>query len=507
MVFVSGGLAKFANMKKIIVAIAVLLLAGTAASAQGGYLKNLGERTKNSIDNKVNNRVEGKVDETVDKALDRIFNGKKKTETETEQPAAKKAGAAWTCEECGKTGNTGKFCADCGAKQPAAEAPAGWTCEECGKAGNTGKFCSDCGAKKPGEEAARPEPKPAAAAPAAPKKQTATAYAKSDFVPGDEIFFEDTFEHEKLGEFPLRWDLLSGYAEVGEVDGRKVLAFTDDGNGTVQPLMKDQKHFLPDVFTLEYDLYTEVGEDVGEHTLDICFGNPDIDNWNGLVGWSTYWLRSSDNGSVISWEFQKPNGGDNTMGQKEIHIGMANNPQKEGWNHFAWSFNKRALKGYINGVRVVNIPNAKVPSHFWFHHEGTYKYACISNVRIAKGAVPLYDRLLSDGKIVTYAITFELGKADLKPESMVEITRVAKLMQEYPNLEFEVQGHCDASGSDKVNDPLSQKRAEAIVAALVEQGIASARLTAVGKGSHNPIADNKTEEGRAKNRRVEFVKK
>ena len=158
-------------------------------------------------------------------------------------------------------------------------------------------------------------------------------------------------------------------------------------------------------------------------------------------------------------------------------------------------------------MRVVNIPNAKVPSHFWFHHEGAYKFGCISNVRIAKGAVPLYDRLMNDGKIITYAITFDTGKATLKPESMVEINRIAKLMQENPALEFEVQGHCDAQGSDKVNDPLSQKRAEAIVDALVEQGIARARLSAVGKGSHQPIASNSTDEGRARNRRVEFVKK
>ena len=114
---------------------------------------------------------------------------------------------------------------------------------------------------------------------------------------------------------------------------------------------------------------------------------------------------------------------------------------------------------------------------------------------------------MADGKIVTYAITFDTGKADLKPESMVEILRVAKLMQENPDLSFEVQGHCDSTGSDKVNDPLSQKRAEAIVAALVDQGIAKTRLSAVGKGSHEPIASNSTEEGRSKNRRVEFVKK
>ena len=159
---------------------------------------------------------------------------------------------------------------------------------------------------------------------------------------------------------------------------------------------------------------------------------------------------------------------------------------------------------------MINLPNVMRPTRMALRsvsncEEGDRFY--LKNIRMAKGAVPLYDRLASDGKIVTYAITFDTGKATIKPESAIEIGRIAKLMQDNPNLAFEVQGHCDATGSDAVNDPLSQKRAEAIVAALVEQGIAAARLSAVGKGSHEPIAENSTDEGRAKNRRVEFVKR
>ena len=367
-------------------------------------------------------------------------------------------------------------------------------------------------------EEAQEEQAPATTA-QAPKKQVESAYAKSDFVPGDEIFFEDTFENEKLGEFPSRWDLMEGYAEVGSFAGRKVLAFTDDGYGVVIPLMKEPRTFLPDVFTLEFDFYLcELNyefEDGNNSELYLTFANDEKIPWNsGECGEITFNWRS-DGSSTMYWWMLKPDTENSTNGEKQMGLNDAysdynnkDNPLKPGeWNHFAFSFNQRAFKGYVNGQRVINIPIALAPRCFWFRHTGTYKYSGISNVRLAKGAVPLYDRLQSDGKIVTYAITFDTGKATIKPESMVEIARIAKLMKDNPALNFEVQGHCDNTGSDKVNDPLSQKRAEAIVAALVEQGIASSRLSAVGKGSHVPIADNSTEEGRAKNRRVEFVKK
>ena len=109
--------------------------------------------------------------------------------------------------------------------------------------------------------------------------------------------------------------------------------------------------------------------------------------------------------------------------------------------------------------------------------------------------------------IVTYDITFDVNKADIKDESMVEINRIKKLMDENPELKYEVQGHTDSTGTPESNQKLSEKRAKAIVDKLVELGIDPSRLTAVGKGQSAPIADHSTEEGKAKNRRVVFVAK
>ncbi len=439
-------------MKRIIVIMIVSLLASCFAANGQGLLRSLGERAKNAVENKITQKVDEAINNAVDKAADKAeskIKGKKKDDEKQEKPAASE------------------------------------------------------------EKPAAPEQKPA--------KKVQNSYAKSDFVPGDEIFFEDDFANEKLGEFPLRWDLLDGYVETASLEGRKVLAFTDNGLGQVMPLMKDNKwNWLPEIFTLEFDLFVAPISDAGGSTLDmqLCFGDRGASDYYNAPSYVDFRYRE-DGSSSMAWRLRKPSSSAQTVGDKQLGLNPGfndyngkDNPLKAGeWNHFAFSFNKRAFKGYINGFRIINVPAMEAPGYFYFNSASQYAYSGISNVRLAKGAVPLYDRLMSEGKIVTYAITFETGKADLKPESMVEINRVAKLMKDNPGLEFEVQGHCDATGSDKVNDPLSQKRAEAIVAALVEEGIAEARLTAVGKGSHQPIASNSTDEGRAKNRRVEFIKK
>ena len=81
------------------------------------------------------------------------------------------------------------------------------------------------------------------------------------------------------------------------------------------------------------------------------------------------------------------------------------------------------MKVYINGIRYANIPNTVAPGHFdiQFYRGGGYftNNTSIRNIRVAKGAVPLYDRMMSDGKFITYGITFDVGKSTIKPESWV----------------------------------------------------------------------------------------
>ncbi len=105
---------------------------------------------------------------------------------------------------------------------------------------------------------------------------------------------------------------------------------------------------------------------------------------------------------------------------------------------------------------------------------------------------------MSDGKFITYGITFDVGKSTIKPESMGEINRIVKLMKENPDLKFSVEGHTDSTGNEASNQTLSEARSNAIVGKLVELGISADRLTASGKGQSSPIADNGTNEGRAK---------
>jgi len=102
-------------------------------------------------------------------------------------------------------------------------------------------------------------------------------------------------------------------------------------------------------------------------------------------------------------------------------------------------------------------------------------------------------------------IFFESGSAVLKSESFPELTRLTQTLKKYPAMEIEIAGHTDSTGNSAMNQKLSKERAKAVMQFLVNNGINNSRITAKGYGASKPIANNATEEGKAQNRRVEFV--
>lgn len=423
-------------MKRLVMMVLVLVAVGgtTEVNAQS-FLKKLGKKVENAAKNAIERNAERKTEEAVDKVFEGDFGKGKKDKD--------------------KQNNNGNNNADV--------------------------------VYDNGDATAQTQPQKG--------QSLEMTYAKSDFVAGDEIIFDDPMDNEQIGEFPSQWELIDGVAEVVSINGKKAMLISEWGT-KVCPLMKEPLNYLGDVFTVEYDLMFPVKE--GDYTwLLTKFMKADNKSEEDEM---MYLERAAYDGrDDVHWYWETSRGDSN--GEYDIAL-----PANE-WNHVAISFNKRAWKVYFNGIRVVNVPNVLAPPGWLlFQLTNGNGDTYITNLRIAKGAVPLYDRMMSDGKFITYGITFDVGKATIKPESMGEINRIVTLMTENPDLKFSVEGHTDSTGNAASNQTLSEQRSQAIVAKLVELGIAQDRLTAVGKGQNSPIADNNTDEGRAKNRRVEFVK-
>ncbi len=306
---------------------------------------------------------------------------------------------------------------------------------------------------------------------------------KFDFIPGDKVLFADDFTQDEFGEFPARWTLKLGTFEVAEMAGERWLRCVSN-DGTIR--FKRPAGPLPELWTLEFDFYAE--EPMGS-ALQV----------SGLNG-----------AGRTAWSVAFPEGSNMRLRSGEL---FSSTPLEGGTvpgrHHVMFLARGPALKAYIDRQRLVNVPDvsadAGMPEELDIRLTAS-THPMITNVRFAEGPKPAKD-LLADGKLVTHGIKFATGSDVVQPESAPILRQVAAWMEAHPTAKLGVTGHTDDVGSAASNLDLSKRRAASVVKLLgAEFAVAADRLVSDGKGDTEAMASNKTAEGRAMNRRVEFAK-
>jgi outer membrane protein OmpA-like peptidoglycan-associated protein len=131
----------------------------------------------------------------------------------------------------------------------------------------------------------------------------------------------------------------------------------------------------------------------------------------------------------------------------------------------------------------------------------------IANFRVAAGLPDTRNKLITEGKLVTYGIYFDVNKDVVKPESYGTLKEIAGILNEVPDVKVKIFGHTDADGEDAKNMDLSKRRAASVKNELVKSfGVNGDRLETDGLGETKPVAPNDTPVNKALNRRVEFIK-
>lgn len=325
------------------------------------------------------------------------------------------------------------------------------------------------------------------------------AFNNYDFVPGDKILFEDHFEDDQNGEFPAHWNLGAGQAVVNNTGDIKSLLITDGNYAHVSPLIKSPS-YLGDAFTIEFDSFFNGG--YGPHiyfygsNADATAAHNDLGNINMSPG-------NTEAGAEFSSEIGKVD----LSGKTPASSAGDNYANK--WHHVAIAYKKNQLKIYVDQYRILVVPNIGIAPHA-FDIEGignADQPIILANMRIASGGgMNMLGKKFTDAKIVTHGINFDVDQASIKPESMGTLNMIVSVLKDNPEIKFQVGGHTDNSGTPAHNLTLSQQRADAVKAQLISMGIDAARLSTKGFGDTKPISDNVTIEGKANNRRVEFVK-
>lgn len=333
------------------------------------------------------------------------------------------------------------------------------------------------------------------------------SYSKYDFVPGEKIIFYDDFSQDAVGDFPALWNTNgSGEVVTTNLFPGNWMKFVMNECVWTDNLLK-----LPENYTIEFDVIP-IGGLEGDGMSGYNFRLMQAKNakaWDsgsapgeggflfkveyfGRPSYAT-WLNKNECGAQKLSGFVNEEGFKEKINQK-YHISI-------------W-VQKSRVRLYQNENKIIDLPKAfptgcLTPDRIRFE----YGAAMISNVRIAVGAPDMRNKLMTEGKLVTYGIYFDVNKDVVKPESYGTLKEIAKILNEVPDVKVKIVGHTDADGQDAANLDLSKRRAASVKAELAKSfGVNADRLVTDGLGETQPVAPNDTPANKALNRRVEFIK-
>ncbi len=314
----------------------------------------------------------------------------------------------------------------------------------------------------------------------------------TNFIDANNAVFYDDFDNERPTEFPSKWTQIRGALQNNQVSGggkQDGVIETISSNTTIKPAIKGD-NYLGDEFKIEMKVYFH---EKGNEGYII-----DLKNSNSVHG--SHEMRVS--GGVM-WSGSDP-------------ISRMPGVAKPGWHTFQISFNKGYMKGYLDGVMLVNDPDISRPnvSKKEFTHLELHILSpsltntpplrqMITHFAIGGKGHPLYDRLSSDEGLVEH-INFEVDSYVIQESSYSILNKIAKVLTEYPGAEITIAGHTDANGSIESNQILGLKRAESVKNYLESKNIEPVRMATLSYGEEQPIDTRNTEEAYAQNRRVVF---
>jgi flagellar motor protein MotB len=352
------------------------------------------------------------------------------------------------------------------------------------------------------------------------KEAELIAYRKFGFVRGSNIIYEYAFEEVEVGDYPKSWmsDVGGEVVTLSNYPG-KWLKANDLGNHFV-----DYFKEFPANFTFEFDVvqnikpsssdYNEVfvvlASTKGERNFNSTIRKSessgftiDLDLFKPWLEYENHWSHADSTNSTFI-DLRSPNQYDLSpfrVDKQKLHVSLVRQDTR--------------LICYLNTTRVFDLRNAFAKNtllnnlNFYMRSQledpnsGLY----ISNLVLAETVMDTRKDLFVDGKYVTNSILFETNSDKIQPASLPSVGVVADYMKANPTVKLNVIGHTDNVGQDAANMDLSARRAKSVVKELVDfHKIDPSRLTSEGMGESKSIGDNNTLEGRAKNRRVEFIK-